>query len=153
MGTLAIRSPAGIGRLRLTLVLTTLMAFGAISTDMYLPALPALGTAFHVGQDRVQLTLSFFLLGFGLGQLVWGPMGDRYGRRGPVIAGIMLHLIGSAGCAWSGSVDQMIVWRFVQAFGSCAAPVLARAMVRDLYGREQSAQMLSILMLVMGVAP
>lgn len=153
MSTLAMRSAAPPGRLRLTLVLTTLMAFGAISTDMYLPALPALSTAFHVGQDRAQLTLSFFLLGFGLGQLIWGPMGDRYGRRYPVMAGIALHLIGSAGCALSGSIDQMIAWRFIQAFGACAAPVLARAMVRDLYGREQSARMLSILMLVMGVAP
>jgi multidrug resistance protein len=153
MVTLALRSPAPAGRLRLTLILTTLMAFGSISTDMYLPALPGLAAAFHVGEDRAQLTLSFFLLGFGLGQLFWGPMGDRYGRRGPVIAGIVLYLLGSAGCALSASVEQMIFWRFVQAFGACAAPVLARAMVRDLYGRDQSARMLSILMLVMGVAP
>jgi DHA1 family bicyclomycin/chloramphenicol resistance-like MFS transporter len=140
-------------RIKLLLVLSVLMAFGSISTDMYLPSLPTLGQVFAVGQAHVQLTLSFFLLGFGIGQLVWGPLGDRYGRKWPLVTGILLHLAGSAACALSGSIEQMIFWRFIQALGSCAGPVLARAMVRDLYDRTRSAQMLSVLMLVMGIAP
>ncbi len=129
------------------------MAFASISTDMYLPALPTLGLAFHTGSGNVQMTLSAFLVGFSVGQLLWGPISDRYGRRGPIAAGVVLFVIGSAGCALSGTVWQMVGWRVIQALGACAGPVLARAMVRDLYARERSAQMLSTLMLVMGVAP
>jgi DHA1 family bicyclomycin/chloramphenicol resistance-like MFS transporter len=146
-------STGRMARLRLLLVLSVLMAFGSISTDMYLPSLPSLAKVFHVGQAQVQLTLSLYLVGFGVGQLVWGPLGDRYGRKWVLVTGIMFHLAGSCACALAGSIDQMIGWRFVQALGSCAGPVLARAMVRDSYDRTRSAQMLSVLMLVMGVAP
>ena len=139
--------------LRLIVILSGLMAFASISTDMYLPALPALSQAFHTDPGRIQLTLSGFLVGFSLGQLLWGPIGDRYGRRTPIAAGVVLFIVGSAGCALSGSAAAMTGWRVVQAVGACAGPVLARAMVRDLYARDRSAQMLSTLMLVMGVAP
>ena len=134
-------------------ILSALMAFASISTDMYLPAMPALATAFHTDPGRVQLTLSSYLVGFSLGQLLWGPAGDRYGRWNPIAIGVVLFVIGSAGCALSGTVWQMTGWRVVQALGASAGPVLARAIVRDLYARERSAQMLSTLMLVMGVAP
>jgi DHA1 family bicyclomycin/chloramphenicol resistance-like MFS transporter len=139
--------------LRFLIILSALMAFASISTDIYLPALPALAQAFHADPGRIQLTLSGFLVGFSLGQLLWGPIGDRYGRRIPIAIGIALFVIGSAGCALSGSAWQMTAWRVLQAVGACAGPVLARAMVRDLYARERSAQMLSTLMLVMGIAP
>ena len=142
-----------VGSLRFLLILSALMAFASISTDMYLPALPALARAFHTDAGRVQMTLSGFLVGFSLGQLLWGPIGDRYGRRGPIALGVVLFVIGSAGCALSGTIWQMVGWRVIQAVGACAGPVLARAMVRDLYARERSAQMLSTLMLVMGIAP
>ena len=138
---------------KLVLALSTLMAFGAMSTDMYLPALPALQEALHTTPARIQQTLSFFLVGFALAQLAWGPLGDRFGRRLPIMAGVGLFLVGTAGCALAGTAEQMLFWRLVQATGACAGPVLARAMVRDLYGREKSAQILSVLMLVMGVAP
>ena len=134
-------------------ILSALMAFASISTDMYLPAMPALAAAFHTDPGRVQLTLSSYLVGFSLGQLLWGPVGDRYGRWNPIAIGVVLFVIGSAGCALSGTVWQMTGWRVVQALGASAGPVLARAIVRDLYARERSAQMLSTLMLVMGVAP
>lgn len=157
MSVSAIAADAGragrAGRLRFLLILSALMAFASISTDMYLPALPALGMALHTSPGRVQMTLSAFLVGFSLGQLLWGPLSDRYGRRGPIAVGVVLFIVGSAGCALSGTVWQMVGWRVVQAVGACAGPVLARAMVRDLYARERSAQMLSTLMLVMGVAP
>jgi DHA1 family bicyclomycin/chloramphenicol resistance-like MFS transporter len=139
--------------LRLLLVLSGLMSLGSLSTDMYLPALPALGEAFHVDVGTVQLTLTTFLVGFCGGQLIWGPIGDRFGRRIPAAIGLTLFVLGSIGCAWSGSVGQMIAWRLFQAFGASAGPVLSRAMVRDLYAKDQAARMLSVLILVMGIAP
>jgi DHA1 family bicyclomycin/chloramphenicol resistance-like MFS transporter len=141
------------GSLRFLAILSALMAFASISTDIYLPALPTLAVALHTDPGRIQMTLSGFLVGFSLGQLLWGPIGDRYGRRIPIAIGVVLFVIGSAGCALSGTAWQMTCWRVVQAVGACAGPVLARAMVRDLYARERSAQMLSTLMLVMGIAP
>jgi DHA1 family bicyclomycin/chloramphenicol resistance-like MFS transporter len=139
--------------LRFLFILSALMAFASISTDMYLPALPTLSIALHSTSGGIQMTLSGFLVGFSLGQLFWGPIGDRFGRRAPIAVGALLFVIGSAGCALSTTAWQMVGWRVVQAVGACAGPVLARAMVRDLYARERSAQMLSTLMLVMGIAP
>jgi DHA1 family bicyclomycin/chloramphenicol resistance-like MFS transporter len=139
--------------LRLLLNLSALMSFASVSTDMYLPALPTISRALQADTASIELTFSTFLVGFSLGQLVWGPVSDRYGRKIPILAGVILFIIGSIGCALSTSVTQMMVWRVVQALGACVGPVLSRAMVRDLYGREQSAKMLSTLILIMGVAP
>jgi DHA1 family bicyclomycin/chloramphenicol resistance-like MFS transporter len=115
--------------------------------------MPTLSRALGGTQGEVELTLSSFLVGFSIGQLFWGPIGDRFGRRVPVLAGLILFVIGSAGCALSGNIAQLIGWRVVQAVGACAGPVLARAMARDLYAGDQAAKLLSTLMLVMGVAP
>jgi DHA1 family bicyclomycin/chloramphenicol resistance-like MFS transporter len=153
----SVTEPAGIfgptGGLRFLVVLSALMAFGSIATDMYLPALPMLGTALRADPGQIEMTLSGYLIGFSLGQLLWGPVGDRYGRRGPIAVGLALFVVGSVGCALSGTAMQMVGWRVMQAVGACAGPVLARAMVRDLYARERSAQVLSTLMLVMGIGP
>ncbi|WP_193040677.1 MULTISPECIES: Bcr/CflA family multidrug efflux MFS transporter [unclassified Pseudomonas] len=137
----------------LMLNLSALMSFASISTDMYLPALPAISRALHTDSAGVELTFSAFLIGFSLGQLIWGPISDRFGRKFPILIGMVLFIIGSVGCALSTTVTEMMVWRVVQALGACVGPVLSRAMVRDLYGREQSAKMLSTLILIMGVAP
>jgi DHA1 family bicyclomycin/chloramphenicol resistance-like MFS transporter len=139
--------------LRILLVLSALMSFSSIATDMYLPALPTLVADLHTDIARVELTISCFLAGFSLGQLFWGPLGDRYGRRMPIAVGLVLFFVGSIGCALSDSIVAMMGWRVVQAVGACAGPVLARAMVRDLYARERSAQMLSVLLMMMAVAP
>jgi DHA1 family bicyclomycin/chloramphenicol resistance-like MFS transporter len=139
--------------LHLMLALSGLMSLGSLSTDMYLPALPTIAGAYGVTVATVQLTLTTFLIGFCGGQLIWGPIGDRFGRRGPAAFGLALFAAGSIGCALSGSIEQMVLWRAFQAFGASAGPVLARAMVRDLYARNQAARMLSILILVMGIAP
>jgi DHA1 family bicyclomycin/chloramphenicol resistance-like MFS transporter len=147
------RHPARAAELRVLLILSTLMSFASMSTDMYLPALPTIGRALHASAASIDLTFSSFLVGFSAGQLLWGPIADRYGRRTPVAIGIILFVIGSAGCALSTTVWQLMGWRVVQAVGACAGPVLARAMVRDLYGREHAARMLSTLILIMGVAP
>ncbi len=146
-------APPGRPALRFLFVLSGLMSLGSLSTDMYLPALPTLAGVFHVGIGAVQFTLTTFLVGFCVGQLIWGPLGDRYGRRNMAAIGLAIFVIGSSGCALSGSVGGMTAWRAIQAFGAAAGPVLARAMVRDLYARNDAARMLSVLILGMGIAP
>lgn len=138
---------------RVLAVLTMLMGFASISTDLYLPAMPAMSHALGASAGMVEWTISGYLIGFSLGQLLWGPVGDRYGRRLPVAIGLVLFIIGSAGCALAGSIPIMIFWRVVQAVGACASVVLARAMVRDLYSGDRAAQMLSTLLTVMAIAP
>ena len=130
-----------------------LMAFGPMGVDIYLPALPTIARAFAIGQDQVQWSLSVFLVGFGAGQIAWGALGDWLGRRRPIAIGILLYTAGCVGCSISGDIATLSAWRFVQAFGACAGPVLARAMLRDIYQRDRAASMLSLMMLVMGIAP
>lgn len=139
--------------LRVLAILSALMSFASISTDLYLPALPAMGEALHADAGAVELTIAGYLIGFSIGQLFWGPIGDRYGRRLPIILGLLLFIAGSAGCAMSSSVPTMIGWRMVQAIGACASVVLSRAMIRDLYAGHQAARMLSVLMTAMAIAP
>ncbi|ACL60961.1 multidrug effflux MFS transporter [Methylobacterium nodulans] len=134
-------------------VLSALMGFASISTDLYLPALPTMATSLGSDTGTMELTVAGYLVGFSLGQLLWGPLGDRHGRRGPVAIGLLLFVLGSAGCALSWTATQMIAWRVVQAVGACAGVVLARAMVRDLYAGNRAASMFSTLMTVMAVAP
>jgi MFS transporter, DHA1 family, multidrug resistance protein len=134
-------------------LLSLLMAFASISTDLYLPAMPAMAQVLHASQGLVELTISGYLVGFSIGQLLWGPVSDRYGRRLPVALGLGLFIVGSAGCALSTSVYMLIGWRAIQALGACASVVLARAMVRDLYAGHRAAQMMSTLMSVMAIAP
>lgn len=134
-------------------ILSLLMGFASISTDLYLPAMPAMGRSLDASPGSVEWTISGYLVGFSLGQLFWGPLSDRYGRRLPVAIGIVLFVIGSAGCALAGTTSAIITWRIVQAIGASAGVVLSRAMVRDLYQGYRAAQMLSTLITVMAVAP
>ncbi|MDR3516323.1 MAG: Bcr/CflA family multidrug efflux MFS transporter [Azospirillaceae bacterium] len=135
------------------IALSILMCFGPMAVDMYLPALPTIGTTFHARQDQVQWSLSAFFLGFGVGQLFWGSISDALGRRWPGVAGILIYVAACIGCCFAGSITQLAEWRFLQALGACAGPVVARAMVGDLFSRDRSASILSLLMLIMGVAP
>jgi multidrug resistance protein len=137
----------------LLVVLGTLLGFASISTDLYLPALPRMAEALQAEQSALELTVSGYLMGFSAGQLLWGPISDRYGRRGPMAAGLVIFVLGAAGCALSTTAGQLILWRVVQALGASAGVVLARAMVRDLYDRNRAARVLSTLMTVMAVAP
>ncbi|CAN5225862.1 Bcr/CflA family multidrug efflux MFS transporter [soil metagenome] len=148
-----VHPPAVIPDRRLLLILSALMSFGSLSVDIYLPALPTIGRELHADTATLNLTLSTFLIGFSLGQLLWGPISDRVGRRLPIAIGLVLFAAGSIGCAMAGTIEHLLVWRAIQALGACAAPVLARAMVRDLYAREHAARMLSTLILVMAIAP
>jgi len=134
-------------------VLSVLMGFASISTDLYLPAMPAMGRSLGADTGMIELTISGYLIGFSLGQLLWGPISDRYGRRPSVAVGLILFVIGSGGCAFADSAQALIGWRIVQALGACASVALSRAMVRDLYDGNRAAQMLSTLITVMAVAP
>ncbi|MBB6252154.1 Bcr/CflA family multidrug efflux MFS transporter [Nitrospirillum iridis] len=134
-------------------MLAMLMSFGSMSVDMYLPAMPQIAQDLNIAQAGVESSLTAFFLAFGLCQLFWGPLGDRFGRRRPILAGILLYLIGSAGCAAASDITMLSLCRAVQAAGACAAPVLARAMVRDVFDRDRAASVFSMMMLVMGIAP
>ena len=138
---------------RVLAILSALMGFASISTDLYLPAMPAIGTSLSASTGMMEFTISGYLIGFSIGQLFWGLIGDRHGRRLPVAIGLVLFVIGSAGCALAGCVWAIIGWRVVQAVGACAGVVLGRAMVRDLYAGRRAAQMMSTLMTVMAIAP
>lgn len=138
---------------RILLILSALLAFASISTDLYLPAMPIMASSLHADDGAMALTVSGYLAGFSAGQLFWGPFSDRFGRRLPVALGCILFIAGSAGCALAADGTALIGWRVVQALGACANVVLARAMVRDLYEGRRAGQMMSTLMTIMAVAP
>lgn len=138
---------------RLALILGTVMALGPTAVDMYLPALPVLAQTLGTDLGRVQLTLATFFVGLSLGQILWGPLADRYGRKPPMLFGLGLFTLSSAACAMATSVDTLIVLRFFQAVGSSCGMVVVLAIVRDLFPPQGAARMLARLMLVMGVAP
>lgn len=131
-------------------ILGALMAFTSLSTDIYLPAMPQMEIDL---QGSVELTITGFLAGFAIAQLIWGPISDRIGRKRPLYLGLVVFVIGSIGCVYSQSIEQIVFWRVIQAIGACTAPMLARAMIRDLYARTQAAKMLSTLTIVMAIAP
>lgn len=140
-------------RTRVLAALALLVSLGLLATDVFLPALPGMERALGAGPGALELTITGAAIGGLLGVLVWGPIGDRFGRRGPMAFGMVLFLIGTAGCALSQSVAQLIAWRVVQAFGVAGPGVLARAMVRDLYEGEEAARMLSTLVVILAVGP
>jgi DHA1 family bicyclomycin/chloramphenicol resistance-like MFS transporter len=137
----------------LAILLTTLVALGPLSTDLYLPALPTLAQAFATDAARVQLTLSVFLAGFAVAQLFYGPLSDRYGRRPVMLFGLALYLVSSLACMLAPGIDTLILARFFQALGACAGPVLGRAIVRDVYGPVQAARVLAYISGAMAIAP
>lgn len=137
----------------LTFVLGVLTAFGAASIDMYLPSLPSIGQSLHATPGLVQLTLATFMVGMGIGTLFYGPAADRLGRRRPLLVGISVYTLASIGCASAPSIELLIAMRFLQALGAAAGPVIARAIVRDLYAGRDVARVLSLMMLVMGAVP
>ena len=139
--------------LQLYLLLGALIAFPSLSIDMYLPAFPSIQAWFNTGAGQVQRTLAVFSVGFAIGQLFFGPLSDRLGRRGPLIGGILLYLAGVLGVLFAPDIEVFTVARLVQALGGCAAALIGRAMVRDLFPEREAARVFSVLMLIMGAAP
>ena len=139
--------------LPILLILGALSAFGPLAIDFYLPAFPAMARAFATDLEHIQLSLAAYFIGLAFGQLVYGPLADRYGRRWPLLVGVTLFTLASAACAFAPSLDWLIAARFVQALGGCAGMVVTRALVRDRCDPVQGAKVFSQLMLVMGVAP
>ncbi|MGB3723946.1 MAG: multidrug effflux MFS transporter [Pacificimonas sp.] len=137
----------------LILLLGGLSAFGPLSIDLYLPALPAIGMAIGADGATMQQTLAAFLIGISLGQLFYGPLSDRIGRRPPILFGIAVYTVASLLCVFAETGGQMIGLRFVQGLGSCAALVIARAVVRDRFDHQDTARIFSWIVLVMGLAP
>ncbi|QGG61912.1 Bcr/CflA family efflux MFS transporter [Loigolactobacillus bifermentans] len=132
------------------LILSGLMASTSLSTDVYLPAMPAMQS--NLG-GKSALTVTSFLIGFAIAQLIWGPISDRIGRKKPLFIGMGLFLVGSIGCAVSPTMGLVIFWRVVQAIGACVGPMLSQAMIRDLYVANKAAEMLSILTVILSIAP
>jgi DHA1 family bicyclomycin/chloramphenicol resistance-like MFS transporter len=137
----------------LVVLLGALTGLTALSIDMSLPALPTLAAVFQVNADEAALTLSMFLAGYSMSQLFYGPIADRFGRRPPLLVGLALFATGGIGCALSSSITHLVLWRLVQGVGACAGPILARAIVRDLYERRRGVQILSYMTLIMALAP
>ncbi|NQD91711.1 multidrug effflux MFS transporter [Pseudomonas sp. CrR25] len=139
--------------LRLLLILGALSAFGPLAIDFYLPSFPTLARYFATDVEHVQLSLAAYFVGLSIGQLIYGPLADRFGRRKPLLAGLLLFTLASLACALAPSLEWLVGARFVQALGGCAGMVVTRAVVRDLCDPIASAKVFSQLMLVMGLAP
>ncbi|MEJ7589459.1 MAG: Bcr/CflA family multidrug efflux MFS transporter [Ferruginibacter sp.] len=137
----------------LILVLGMITAIGPFSIDMYLPAFPDIASDLHTTVAHVSLSLSAFFIGISIGQFIYGPLLDRFGRKKPLYAGLLLYILASSFCAMANTADSLIALRFLQALGGCAGMVASRAMVRDLFDVEDNAKIFSMLMLVVGVSP
>ena len=141
------------GTFALTALLAALTAIGPLSTDMYLASLPDIARQFDASTAHVQLTISSYLIGFAVGQIVYGPLSDRHGRKPVLLAAVALYCVASLACALATSIEMLIVARAVQALGGSGGIVLARAIVRDLYSGARAGRELSVMGAVMALAP
>ncbi len=137
----------------LVLLLGALTAIGPFSIDMYLPAFPAIAKSLHIVTARVSLSLSGFFIGYSVGQLLYGPLLDRFGRKNPLYAGMALYIVASIGCFFSTSIEMLIAMRFLQAIGGCAAGVASMAMVRDIFPVKDNAKVFALLILILSISP
>src|SRR5436190_10715209 len=144
---------AGNKKFYLILILGSLTAIGPFSIDMYLPAFPDIAKNLHTTVAQVTLSLSSFFIGISAGQLLYGPLLERFGRKKPLYIGLCIYLLASVGCAMAASVNALIVLRLLQALGGCVGLVASRAMVRDLFDVKENAKIFSMLMLVVAVSP
>ncbi len=149
--------PTTTGRPTLTPVLLVLLAllsaFTPLSIDMYLPALPVIAVDLRGTVGDIQLTLSAFMIAFGVGQIFYGPAGDRFGRRPVILGGLAVYILTSVGCAFAAAGGHLVILRFLQGLAACGGVVLARTMVRDLAERDQAARAMSLMMACTSIAP
>jgi DHA1 family bicyclomycin/chloramphenicol resistance-like MFS transporter len=141
------------GTFALTALLAGLSAFGPLTTDMYLPSLPEIARLLGASTAEAQFTISSYLIGFAVGQIIYGPFSDRHGRKPVLLGAVALYCLASLGCALSTSIEALIAARFAQALGGSGGIVLARAMVRDLYSGARAGRELSVIGAVMALAP
>ena len=135
------------------LILGLLSAIGPFSIDLYLPAFDVIAEDFNTSVDKVQLTLTSYFIGIAFGQMVYGPLLDKYGRKKPLLVGLAIYFVASLMCIFTRDINHLIFLRFLQALGSCGGMVGARAMVTDYYSSREAAKVFSLLMLVIGVSP
>lgn len=135
------------------LILGLLSAIGPFSIDMYLPAFETISKDFNTSIDKVQLSLTAFFIGIAIGQIIYGPLLDRFGRKKPLIIGLFIYIITSILCVFTRDIESLIALRFLQALGSCAGMVASRAMVQDYYEPQEAARTFSLLMLVVAISP
>ncbi|HEX7944934.1 MAG TPA: MFS transporter, partial [Phenylobacterium sp.] len=135
------------------MLLGSLTAMGPLGIDMYLSTLPTMQADLHASAAQTQGTMAAFLAGMALGQVFYGPWSDRIGRRPPVLLGTVIFMVASVGCALAPTPELLLLARFVQALGACAGGVVSRAVVRDRFNHTETARMLSLMMLIMGMAP
>jgi DHA1 family bicyclomycin/chloramphenicol resistance-like MFS transporter len=147
------KSHKHINKSFLLIVLSLLISLGPITIYVYLPAFIDIAGSFEVATSKVQLTLTFYLIGIVLGQISYGPIIDRYGKKPPLVFGLTLYTLSSLGCYFSQNIEQVIILRLLQAIGGCCAVVICRAIVRDIYSTQRSAQVFSNLILVSGLTP
>jgi MFS transporter, DHA1 family, multidrug resistance protein len=144
---------ASKNRFTLILILGSMTALSPFAIDMYLSSFPQIAQALRTDVAEVSMTLSSYFIGLASGQLFYGPLMDRFGRKKPLFGGLFIFLIASIACAYAQTVDMLIALRCVQAIGGCAAGVAAFAMVRDLFEPKESAKVLSSLILILGASP
>src|SRR5580704_15922766 len=137
----------------LILILGSLTALSPFSIDMYLPGFPAIAKDLGTSVSKVSLSLSGFFIGIALGQLLYGPLLDRFGRKKPLYIGLSVYILASIGCVFIHSIDGLIGLRIIQALGSCAASVAAMTLVRDLFPLDENAKVFALLILVLGASP
>lgn len=137
----------------LILILGALTAIAPLAIDVYLSALPEIARNLGIEVGAVQLTLSVFMIGVAVGQAFYGPIADRWGRRGPLLVGMAVFSLAAVGCACAQSMKALLFWRLVMALGVSASMVIPRAVVRDVFAEKDSARVYSVLMLILGVSP
>lgn len=134
-------------------LLAALVALGPLSVDVYLPAMPTMMTALGTDIRHMHLTLTTYLAGFAIFHLVCGPLADRFGRKPILIGGTVLYVVACIGCSLSSTVEELLLFRFIQGVGACVGPTLARAVARDVFGPTRAARALSLIAMLMALAP
>lgn len=147
------KSKFHLDSLALTLLLTLLISFGPLSVDLYVPSMPEVGRAMNAPSSQVQLTISLYLIGFAVGQIIYGPISDRFGRKPAIVGAFVIYCLASIVCFFSTSIEMLVVGRIAQALGVSGSTVVTRAMVRDLYEGARASLQFSTMNMFMGAMP
>lgn len=142
-----------INKTLLIILLGILAALGPFTIDMYLPGFSRIAEDLGTDENHVAFTLTSYFIGIAVGQLIYGPIVDKYGRKKPLLIGLTIYSVAALGCALSPDIESMIAMRFLQALGGCVGMVASNAIISDVYQKEHRAKAFSSIMLVMGVAP